>query len=216
MVFMDWLKELLKAQGLTDAQISAVVGGVETNYKGWVPEHRFKEVNDAKKTADDTLKERDKQLEALKKSSGDAEALKKQIETLQTENTAAKDKFEADAKKLRSETALRLKLSGKVHEKAMSNVISEFSMDKIELDENGEIKAGFDDQYKTIREGKDFYFIPEDTGGSGFKFQGVNPFEGGGDKGTGSNTAEDFGKRVAEFAKSNSDTSKAQNNYFGG
>ena len=57
-------KEELKALGLTDEQI----GKVDEAYKGFIPKSRFDEVNEAKKKAEETIKERDKQLEALKKS----------------------------------------------------------------------------------------------------------------------------------------------------
>lgn len=62
---MDWLKELLKAQGLTEAQITAIVQGVEGHYTGWVPKTRFDEVNEAKKAAEAAIQDRDKQLTEL-------------------------------------------------------------------------------------------------------------------------------------------------------
>ena len=54
--------------------------------------------------------ERDKQLETLKNSTGDMEALKQQIITLQADNQAAKEKYDADMKELKLSTAIRLAL----------------------------------------------------------------------------------------------------------
>ncbi|MCY9511713.1 phage scaffolding protein, partial [Paenibacillus larvae] len=83
---MEWLKKLLKGKGLTGEQIASIVGGVEENYKGYIPKHRFDEVNEAKKQLEVDIKDRDKQLSELKKNVGDNEELKKQIEQLQGEN----------------------------------------------------------------------------------------------------------------------------------
>jgi len=54
------------------------------------------------------LAERDSQLEELKKNSGDNTELKAQLETLQAENKAAKQKYEQDMKNLKLDTAIQL------------------------------------------------------------------------------------------------------------
>ena len=71
----------------------------------------FNTLNTEKKALADTVKERDKQLETLKASTGDVEALKTQIATLQTENTAATKAHEAEIKRLKIDTAVELALS---------------------------------------------------------------------------------------------------------
>lgn len=68
--------------------------------KDFIPKSRFNEVNTAKNTAEALVRERDGQLEALKNSTGDVESLKKQIETLQTDNKAKDDAHAAEIKKL--------------------------------------------------------------------------------------------------------------------
>jgi hypothetical protein len=148
---MDWLKDLLKSQGLSDTQIAAIVGGVETNYKGWVPEHRFKDATDAKKKAEDDLKERDKQLETLSKAAGDNKVLQDQITQLQTDNKAASDKYESELKDLRLNTALKLALTGKVHDPEIVTGLLDKS--KVELDDTGNVKSGLDDQVKALQTG---------------------------------------------------------------
>lgn len=216
---MDWLKELLKAAGFDESKIDALIGDVNKELpKHFVPKSQYNEASEAKKKAEKEVADRDKQLEDLKKTSGDAAELTKKIETLQAENKAAKEKYEADAQNLRIETALKLKLAGKVHESAMGNVIAEFDKTKIVIDEVGQIKSGFDEQDKALRESKGFYYVPEDKGGGQFQFKGFNPAEGSGGAGGGTggkNTAADFGKRLADFAKANSQTSEAQKSYFG-
>jgi hypothetical protein len=193
---MEWLKKLLEAQGLSTEQIKAITEGVEGNYKGWVPQHRFDEVNTAKKTAEDTLKERDKQLEDLKKSTGDAEALKKQIETLQTDNKAAKEKYEADVKDLRLNTALKLALAGKVHDPDIVAALLDKS--KIEIDDAGGVKAGLDDQIKALQTSKGFLFVVEDGKP---KFKGTKPPEGGGGGGGDDSVGASFAKVANDGGK---------------
>ncbi|MGG1597622.1 phage scaffolding protein [Paenibacillus naphthalenovorans] len=210
---MDWLKELFRKAGLDDAKIDEIV----TEYNKEAPKHivpkaRYNELAETNKKLEGDLKDRDKQLDDLKKSAGDNAALREQIEKLQTENKAAKDKYEAEVNELRLNTAVKLALSGKVHDPDI--VASLLDKSKIELDDAGNIKAGFDDQVKALRESKAFLFVQEDKGG--FQFKGTKPPEGSGGGGGGIDKAAEFGKRVAEFAKQGSVTSDAQKSYFGG
>ena len=71
-------KELMEL-GLTEEQADKVVAASADELKGYVPMARFNEVNDARKHAEDSVSERDKQIEGLKSAVGNAEALKKQI-----------------------------------------------------------------------------------------------------------------------------------------
>lgn len=71
--------------------------------KSFIPKARFDEVNNAKNTAEALVKERDAQIEEVKKSVGDNEELKKQIETLQAENTAKDEAHAAEVRKLQRE-----------------------------------------------------------------------------------------------------------------
>lgn len=208
---MDWLKELLKAQGLSDVQIVAIVGGVETNYRSWVPEHRFKEVNDAKKKAEEDLKERDKQLETISKSAGDNKVLQDQIAQLQTVNRAASDRYEADLKDLRLNTAVKLALSGKVHDPEIVTGLLDKS--KVELDEAGNVKGGLDDQVKALQTSKAFLFVPDKSSQQHFK--GMTPGEGKTQGAGGSEDQSNMGKRLAEqAAKQGEGLDKARESYF--
>lgn len=138
----------------------------------WIPKETFNQVNEAKKKAEDDLKERDKQLDGLKKSAGDNEALKQQIETLQGENKAAREKYEADMKELRTNAALKLALTADAHDPDL--VAGLIDKSKIELDDAGNVKAGLNDQIKALREGKAFLFKEQ----KGPKFKGATPPSG--------------------------------------
>lgn len=208
---MDWLKELLKKAGVEETQIDSIVGEVNKEIpKHFVAKSQYNDLSEAKKKLETDLTERDKQLETLSKTAGASEELKKQIETLQAENKAAKDKYDADMKDLQLGTAMKLALSGKVHDPDIVSGLLDKS--KIELDDNGNIKAGLDDQIKALQESKAFLFVPEKSDAPAFK--GFRPFDGASpSEGSGSN----IGKMLAQQSKqAGNDTAKAQANYFGG
>lgn len=208
-------KDQFIALGLTDEQAEKAAAASADELKGFIPKARFDEVNTAKKKAEDDLKDRDNQLEGLKKSTGDTEALNKKIEELQAENKAAMEKYAAEANQLRLDTALKLALSGKVHDPDI--VAGLLDKTKIELDDNGAIKGGLEDQIKTLQTSKGFLFVPEDNGGSQFQFKGFKPPESsGGGGGGGADKSAEFGKRLADYAQQSAETAEAQKTYFGG
>jgi hypothetical protein len=154
-------KEQFTALGLTDEQATKAAAASQDELKTYIPKARFDELNEAKKKAEKDVTDRDKQLEDLKKSSGDAEALKKQIETLQGENKTAKEKYEADLKELTLTNAIKSALTGKVHDEGMTAGL----IDKAKLVIDGDKVVGLDEQLMTLKESKAFLFKPE--GGNG-------------------------------------------------
>ncbi|OUS70292.1 hypothetical protein B1748_29090 [Paenibacillus sp. MY03] len=155
---MDWLKALLKAQGLTDAQIDALIGDVNKELpKHFIPKDKYNEAVEAKKTAEKDVADRDKQIEDLGKTAGLSEDLKKQIETLQAENKTAKDKYEADLKELTLNNAIKSALTGKAHDEGIAAGL----VDKAKLVLDGDKVVGLDEQIKTLKESKPFLFKPD-------------------------------------------------------
>jgi len=206
---MDWLKQLLEGMQLSQEQIKQISEGVDGHYKGYVPEHRFKEVNDAKKSLESTLKERDQQLADLKKSAEGNEALQTKIKELEEANKQAADKYQAELKELQTNTALKLALSGKVHDPDL--VVGLLDKTKIELDESGSVKAGFEDQIKALQESKAFLFVPEKQE-PGFQFRGMQPADGAGG---GEGQQPNLGKQLAAQNKQSGEVmQQAQANYF--
>lgn len=145
----------------------------------WIPKDKFNEVNEAKKQAEEALKERDKQLADLKKAAEGNEELRKQIEELQQQNKTAAEQYEAKLRDMAVTTAIKLAVAGNAHDPDL--VASLMDKSKIEIDENGNVKAGLDDQIKALRESKGFLFVEKD--GTGAKFRGAKPPEGS-DKGS--------------------------------
>ena len=215
---MDWLKELLKAAGVEESKIDSLIGDVNKELpKHFVPKSQYNESAEAKKKAEKEVADRDKQLEDLKKSSGDADALRAQIDKLQGENKTAKEQYESKLKDLKLDAAIAKELE-ESQAKHSDLLAGKIDREKLELLDDGTVK-GLADQIKTLQESYKDLFGSEEGQGSGFKFKGFAPPEGGsggaGGPSGSKDQAVDFAKRVAEFAKNNSQTSEAQKTYFG-
>lgn len=180
-------KEQLMALGLTEEQVDKVVAGIGT----MIPKSRFDEVNAAKKQLDIDLAARDTQLEELKKV--DAEGLQARIAELQQENTDAKEKYDNDLKASQLASAIKLALHGKAQDADI--VAGQLDKSKIELNEDGTIKGGLDEQLTVLQGAKPFLFVPEKKEQT---FKGWIPTGGIEDK----NNDLDIGSNFAKEANS--------------
>jgi hypothetical protein len=149
-------KEQLIKMGLTEEQATAVMKELDGNF---VTKTRFDEINQRMQTAEKTVKERDKQIEMLKKSTGDVEALKTQITELQTANTKQAETHAAEIKTLKLNTALSAALTAAKakNTKAVEPFLSDF-LAKAEVDDKGVIK-GLDAEIKKLTDSDDTKFL---------------------------------------------------------
>lgn len=169
-------KESLLEMGLTEDQAKQVMEGLNGSF---VTKARFNEVNSELQTAKQTIRDRDGQLEELRKSKGDADALREQITQLQATNAEEKKNHEAELKKLRLENAVELALTNakaKNHVAAKA-LLAEF-LSKAELSEDGTVK-GLDAEVKKLVEGADTAFL-FDAADHSPAFKGAKPAEKGG------------------------------------
>lgn len=155
-------KEELVKLGLTEEDADKVAKASEEELKGFVPKSRFDEVNEARKHAEESVKERDKQIEGLKESAGDAEKLKQQIEQLQQDNKAKDSNHALEIKKLKIDNAVDSALNA-AKAKNLKAVRALLDLDKAELDENGSVK-GLAEQIKKLSEAEDSKFMFESSG----------------------------------------------------
>lgn len=158
---LDEFKEL----GLEEEIARKAAEASKKELEGFIPKNRFEEVNTAKKQLEKDLKDRDGQLEELKKNVGDNEALQNQIKELKISN------------------AIKMAVLDSAQDAEL--VASLIDQDKLILGDDGSV-TGIDEQIKTLKESKGFLFKTEPTGGTeppkGFKLGGDgqgNPGEPG-------------------------------------
>jgi len=166
-------KEKLLEWGLTEEQANKVMEGLNGSF---VTKARFNEVNTELTTAKNTIKERDAQLETLKKASGDTEALRGQIAQLQAENKKKDGDYAAELKNLKIGNAVELALTGAKakNNTAVKALMAEF-LSKAELADDGTVK-GLGDEIKKLVDDQGTAFL-FDTKTPDKKFKGAKPGE---------------------------------------
>lgn len=162
-------KEQLIAMGLTEEQATKVMESLNGNF---VTKKRFDEVNEANKQLEQDIKNRDKQLEELKKI--DAEGLQAEIDKLQKENKAAKEKYEADLKKIQIDNAVEKALLA-AKAKNVKAVKALLDLENAEFD--GENIKGLDEQLKKLQESEDSKFLFNIETKKQPTFKGIKPGE---------------------------------------
>lgn len=122
----------------------------------FVTKARFNEVNEENKTLKQSVADRDKQLEDLKKSSGDNAELKKQIETLQQQNADQKKAHDAEMAQLKLDNAIdaALTAAGAKNIKAVRAMID---TSKMKLGEDGTVE-GLSDAIKAVQKSDSYMF----------------------------------------------------------
>lgn len=155
-------KEQLIELGLTEEQADKVV----TGFGSMIPKSRFDDVNAAKKQLETDLATRDTQLADLQTKAAGNDALQVEITKLQNANKAATDKYESEMKDLKLSTAIKLALNGNVQD--VDIVTNLLDKSKVELNEDGTVKDGLQNQIDSLKESKPFLFVDvnEEIGGS--------------------------------------------------
>lgn len=148
-------KEEFIVLGMSEELAEKAEKASEQELEGYVEKTKLDEVKKENQTLQQSVKDRDKQLEDLKKASGDHEELKKQIEKLQGENKAAKETYDAEMKELKLTTAIKLAVAGKVHDEDIAAGL--FDRSKLILSDDGKV-TGLEEQLKAIQKEKAFLF----------------------------------------------------------
>ena len=178
-------KEDLIAKGLTEDQAEMVVKAYEEAIKGFIPKSRFDELNEAKKSLETQISERDKQLETLKGQVGDNKELQDKITQLEAENKTNKEKYEADILKMEKTSAVKDALSGSLHPELL---IGQFDLEKITKNADGSF-SGINEQLEAQRKAFPDMFTK--------KLSGKTPPNNGKPSPSGS----EGGDRIAELQK---------------
>lgn len=183
--------------GLDEETAKKCESASQEELKGYIPKARFDEVNNEKKKLELDVRERDGQLETLKNSTGDVDAMKKQIETLQADNKKKDEDHAAEIKQLKIESAIETAITGAKGKNAKA-IKALLDMTKINLDKEGNV-IGHTEQLDALMKAEDSKFL-FDTQTKKTQIKGAIPGEG---KDTGDDGAIDTSKmtytQLAEY-----------------
>lgn len=168
--------ELIKL-GLTEDQATAVLNAYADELKGYVPQSRLSEVIEERNGLKDQIKERDKQIETLKASAGDNQALKDQIAELQKQNSDATKEYEGKITQLRLDNAVDVALSG-AKAKNTKAVRALLDLTKAKVGEDGKVE-GLDAQIKAIQKSDAYLFESTEATPTTPGLKGVTPKDSG-------------------------------------
>jgi hypothetical protein len=163
------LKELVgeelagKLSAMTDETVKSAITKLTTSKlmigdsKTLIPIHEFNEKNEALKVSKELVRKYETDLEDLKQKAAGSVTLQQQITELQSANKAAKTEFDASQIKLKKTFAVKTALlNAGVNDEEARNLLSlKFDIEKIELDDKGEVK-GIVDILKPMKENPSF------------------------------------------------------------
>ena len=154
MDLQEFLKQCLAdGKDMTKAQ-TEIKDFVEKNYVG---KGKFDELTTAKSELDKQIKERDKQLDDLKKNAGNKEALEQQIADLKAANKKAAEDYEQKIKDTKLDAAIKIAIGN--HAQDIDIVAGLIDRTKLILGDDGEV-TGLDEQVKALQTNKAFLFKP--------------------------------------------------------
>ena len=160
---MDWIRTILEKHVNEDGKVNMEEALKEINKSApdnVVPKYKYNELSEAKKQLDANIKERDKQLEDLKKTSGNTEELQNQITALQEDNKRIKKENDEKIMNMRFDTAIEKALSTAKHPELVTGKIDRT---KLKIEEDGTIQ-GLDEQVKELKKTYEDLFVPQKRG----------------------------------------------------
>ena len=169
---LEWLKTIL-GDGYNDdldKKIAAEIG------KNFVAKSDFNTTNEAKKTLEATLAQRDGELDTLRKASGDAATLQQQILDLQKANADLVKTHAEEIKRLKLDNAVEAALVG-AKAKNVKAVKALLELDKAEMAEDGTVK-GLEEQIKALIDSPETGFLFETEQKKPGSFKGILPNDG--------------------------------------
>lgn len=182
----------LKGKGKDGRDIDLVIG----NDGSYVPAEKLETERQARTSAETALKSAAAALKGVG-GSGDPAKIADDVAAAQQKLTDLESGYKKELSGIKRTAAVKLGLAGKVHDP--EDIIKLLEMDKIELDDAGNLKAPIDELVKSIKEQKPYLFVedkPTGTGGTP-TIKGTKPA----DPGNGGKGNPDFSKMsYSEFA----------------
>ena len=173
-------KEEFVKLGISEDLAAKAEAASQEELKGYIPKARFDEVNNEKKKLELDVRDRDGQLETLKNSTGNVEAMKQQIATLQADNKAKDEAHAAEIKQLKIDAAVDAALTGARAKNTTAVKALLKDLDKAEIGEDGTIK-GLAEQIEALQKSDEYLFEAKETKKTQVK--GAKPGESGNEDG---------------------------------
>lgn len=188
----EQVEAALKGKGKDGRDIDLVIG----NDGSYVPAEKLETERQARTSAETALKNAAAALKGVG-GSGDPAKIADDVAAAQQKLTDLESGYKKELAGIKRTAAVKLGLAGKVHDP--EDIIKLLEMDKIELDDAGNLKAPIDELVKSIKEQKPYLFVedkPTGTGGTP-TIKGTKPA----DPGNGGKGNPDFSKMsYSEFA----------------
>ena len=199
-------KEEFVALGISAELAEKAASASAEELKGYVPKSRFDEVNEEKKNLQTAKKKAESDLEELKKTAGDNEALTRQITELQEAAKQKDTEYAEQIKGMKLMNAIRLGITDAQDADLVAGLVDQ---KKLILGEDGKV-TGLDEQLKALRESKPFLFKAKEQedgskGGAGFSVGSVKGGNAGG--GVGGDGDKQLSMKEAIAAKLNAQNS---------
>lgn len=163
-------KEEFTALGISEELAAKAEKASLKELEGYVSKEQLDTVNAENKNLKQQVMDRDKQLDTLKKASGDNEDLKKQIETMKQQNKEQEEAHKTEIAQIKLDNAIdaALTAAGARNNKAVRALMD---VSKVKLGEDGKLTE-WDDQLKAVQK-SDAYLFEDKKAGQ--KFKGFQP-----------------------------------------
>ncbi|MCD8067758.1 MAG: phage scaffolding protein [Lachnospiraceae bacterium] len=161
-------RKQLEEMGLSKEQVDSIM---RTN--GEDIENAKSTLQNEIKSLQTQISERDTQLEGLKKSAGDNEALTQQIAELQLANTKATEAHEAEMNQLKLDVAVEKALTG-ANARNVKAVKALLDLEGAKLDKDGNVK-GLQEQIEKLTAADDTKFLFNTQQPQQPQFKGFQP-----------------------------------------
>lgn len=163
-------KEEFTALGISEELAAKAEKASLKELEGYVSKEQFDTLNTENKNLKQSVSDRDKQLDTLKKASGDNEDLKKQIETMKQQNKEQEEAHKAEIAQIKLDNAIdaALTAAGAKNTKAVKALLD---VSKVKLGDDGKLTE-WEDQLKAVQKSDSYLFEDKQ---SARKFKGFQP-----------------------------------------
>ena len=176
-------KEKFVALGISEDLAEKAAEAVKKEYKDYVPRTRLNEEIQKKKNAEENYSTVKAELDKLKESAGDNEALKNQIKNLQTDLKDKETRHKAEITDMKMTNAIQAAIGHMAQDVSLVSGLLDKS--KLILSDDGKL-TGLEDQIKGLKESKPFLFK------EGVKYPNVQDGGEPGGSGGGGKTRDQF------------------------